>query len=259
MDFDETYANDQFVVTDALNGSAGSNPAVTTTPNNAHKFAIPMTQANDRRVLVSDTDTTLALQQQLLAELNAGYSNNHFMLFENDGKHPHAMAVVIVHSAEGIKPLEQSVDSLRGFDIVLTTPDTLCGQIRAYNTAAAIIAEGSAAPVPRTGFGLVGVAPSKDLTRKGPSSNSKKFGYTQQLEPVTPWQMVVVDEAHVVRPKDSAVARKLSVLKGERKLALTKTPISNTPQDVFNILCFIGDKTPKDFDAFKYFVTGMSW
>ncbi|CAF9938258.1 hypothetical protein IMSHALPRED_000732 [Imshaugia aleurites] len=44
IDFDETSANNQSVATDTLNGSAGSNPAVITTPNNAHKIAILMNQ-----------------------------------------------------------------------------------------------------------------------------------------------------------------------------------------------------------------------
>lgn len=59
------------------------------------------------------------------------------------GSRPNSMAVLIVYSGEGIKPLDRTVDYLRDFDIVLTTPDTIYGQIRNYNKAAATIAYGT--------------------------------------------------------------------------------------------------------------------
>ena len=160
----------------------------------------------------------------------------------NPATHPHAMAVAIVHGQEGFKPLANTVEVLRGFDIVLTTPETICPQIRNWKKACTVIATGGSAEVPENGFGLVGVAPSKDVSGAG---------RTKQLEPITPWQMIVLDEAHILRSQKGTIVKTINELQAERKLALTATPISDTPEDAFNILSFLGDEAGKDFEAFK--------
>ena len=156
--------------------------------------------------------------------------------------HAHAMAVIIVHGQEGQKPVDLTVEQLRGNDVVLTTPDTICRQIRNYHAAATLIREGHSAKVPKTGFCLVGVEPPTHLS---------KTGNTKHLGPITSWQMIVLDEAHVIRSRKGAVVAKLNMLKADRKLALTGTPISNTPEDMFNILSFIEDESGKDFKTFR--------
>lgn len=146
-----------------------------------------------------------------------------------------------MHGTEGLKRTAVTVEYLRGFDIVLRTPDTICAQIRAYKKALAAIVGGDSAQVPKNGFCLVGVAPPKTLTRAG---------YTKQLEPVTSWQMIILDEAHSIRSQKGTIVKNLLVLKADRKLALSGTVISNTPEDVFNILLFLEDEASKDLTAF---------
>ncbi len=156
--------------------------------------------------------------------------------------HAHAMAVIIVHGQEGQKPVDLTVEQLRGNDVVLTTPDTIYRQIRNYHAAATLIREGHSAKVPKTGFCLVGVEPPTNLS---------EAGNTKHLGPITSWQMIILDEAHVIRTHKGAVVANLNMLKADRKLALTGTPISNTPEDVFNILSFIEDDSGKDFNTFR--------
>ena len=160
----------------------------------------------------------------------------------NPGDHAHAMAVIVVHGQEGHKPADVTVEQLRGYDIVLTTPDTICRHISAYQAAATLIREGGSPKVPKTGFCLIGVEPPTHLS---------KAGTTNQLGPITSWQMIILDEAHEIRSRRGAVVAKLNMLKADRKLALTGTPISNTPEDMFNILSFIEDESGKDFKTFR--------
>ncbi len=47
------------------------------------------------------------------------------------------------------------------------------------------------------------------------------------------------------------MVKNLNELQAERKRALTETPISNAPEDLFNILSFLGDEAGKDLEAFK--------
>lgn len=160
----------------------------------------------------------------------------------NPGNHPHSMAIAIVHGVEGLKPLEVTVEDLRGYDIVLTTPETICAQIRTWKKAYAAVARGGSAEVPRNGFALVRVPPSHGLT---------KASYTKQLEPISSWQMIIVDEGHLLRSRKGAIVKNLIELKAERKLVLTGTLISNTPEDIFNILLFLEDEASKDLETFR--------
>lgn len=168
---------------------------------------------------------------------------NEFVKVFNPGDHEHSMSVIIVHGTEGFKPAIVTVGQLRGYDIVLTTSDTICAQIRAYKTALAETSRGASAMVPKNGFGLVGVAPPKVKSKK----NSV---LVEELEPVTSWQMILLDEAHFTRSKAGTIVKNLMVLKADRKLALTGTPISNTPEDLFNILLFLEDEASKDRKEF---------
>ena len=47
------------------------------------------------------------------------------------------------------------------------------------------------------------------------------------------------------------MVKTLMMLKAESKLALSGKVISNTPEDVFNILLFLEDESSKDHKAFK--------
>ena len=102
------------------------------------------------------------------------------------------------------------MDEQRGFDIVLTTPDTICAQIRAYKKALAAISEGASAQIPENDFDPVGVAPPKSLNRAD---------YIKELRPVISWQMVVSDKLYLTRLKTGRIVKNLIVLKADRKLA----------------------------------------
>lgn len=102
----------------------------------------------------------------------------------NPTSHPDSMTIGIVHGTEGMKPTAVTIDYLRGFDIILTTPDTIRAQIRAYKTTLEALSRGVSAKVPSIGFCLVGVEPPK-------VNSENDYVYTKELKPVTSWQMIM--------------------------------------------------------------------
>lgn len=77
----------------------------------------------------------------------------------------------------------------------------------------------------------------------GSSSMSSKQSETKEA-PLFKiiWRRVLIDEAHVIKNKNTTQSLAAWKLRGERKWCITGTPIQNTMEDVFPLLRFIGVK-----------------
>lgn len=62
------------------------------------------------------------------------------------------------------------------------------------------------------------------------------------------WRRVIIDEAHVIKNKNTTQSSAVWKLRGERKWCITGTPIQNTMEDVFPLLRFIGVKPYGNYD-----------
>ncbi|TSC90374.1 MAG: helicase/type iii restriction enzyme [Microgenomates group bacterium Gr01-1014_5] len=86
---------------------------------------------------------------------------------------------------------------------------------------------------------------------------SHNFAYKNELHvKKTPWDLVVIDEAHRMRNvyrKGNKTAKKLrETILGRPKLLLTATPLQNSLMELFGLVSFIDEKYLGDPDSFKF-------
>ncbi|KAJ5342512.1 hypothetical protein N7541_011636 [Penicillium brevicompactum] len=65
------------------------------------------------------------------------------------------------------------------------------------------------------------------------------------------WYRIILDEAQVIRNKDVKVSRAVRALKGERKWAVTGTPLLNRTSEIYPYLNLIGVPDCLDFRSFQ--------
>lgn len=87
--------------------------------------------------------------------------------------------------------------------------------------------------------------------------SSHNFVYKNELHiKKTPWDLVVIDEAHRMRNvyrKGNKTAKKLrDTIAGKPKLLLTATPLQNSLMELFGLVSFIDEKYLGDPDSFKF-------
>lgn len=86
---------------------------------------------------------------------------------------------------------------------------------------------------------------------------SHNFAYKNELHvKKTPWDLVVIDEAHRMRNvyrKGNKTAKKLrETIIGRPKLLLTATPLQNSLMELFGLVSFIDEKYLGNPDSFKF-------
>ena len=64
------------------------------------------------------------------------------------------------------------------------------------------------------------------------------------------WRLVIVDEAHRLKNRNSKVFNGLNALRAEHRVLLTGTPIQNNISELWTLLHFIDPRTFTDVDAF---------
>lgn len=90
-------------------------------------------------------------------------------------------------------------------------------------------------------------------------SNSKKKAKRARKGAETIFEIdfhrIVLDEAHIIRNSKTRAFKGVSLIKADRKLALTGTPFVNTADDVFSLLKFLGVEPLNDKSIFTRAVT----
>ena len=71
----------------------------------------------------------------------------------------------------------------------------------------------------------------------------------------TPWDLVVIDEAHKLRNVYRADNKRANEIKGAiatcKKLLLTATPLQNSLLELYGLVSFIDEQTFGDLNSFK--------
>lgn len=67
----------------------------------------------------------------------------------------------------------------------------------------------------------------------------------------TSWHRIVLDEAHVIKNKDTDLARAVSTLHGGRRWCMTGTPIQNRSSDIYSLLKFLRVYPYDDYRTFE--------
>ncbi|TPX54578.1 hypothetical protein PhCBS80983_g05876 [Powellomyces hirtus] len=68
------------------------------------------------------------------------------------------------------------------------------------------------------------------------------------------WLRIVLDEAHVIKERNTHQARAAFALSGERRWCLTGTPIHNKIDDLFSLFRFLGLEPFNDWKSFSHFI-----
>jgi superfamily II DNA or RNA helicase len=74
----------------------------------------------------------------------------------------------------------------------------------------------------------------------------------------TPWRLVVLDEAQVIKNPNAKQARAVKTLRGEGRIALTGTPIENNLHDLWSIFDFLNPGLLGSSAAFAKFVKRLA-
>lgn len=65
------------------------------------------------------------------------------------------------------------------------------------------------------------------------------------------WTRIVLDEAHIIRNRNTAQAKACFDLRGDRRWVLTGTPIQNKELDMFALLCFLRCSPFDDYPVYR--------
>jgi len=65
------------------------------------------------------------------------------------------------------------------------------------------------------------------------------------------WHRIILDEAHVIRSKETMCAKSIYALQAERRWCITGTPIQNRLTDIFSLLHFLKVRPYDDLQTFQ--------
>lgn len=82
-------------------------------------------------------------------------------------------------------------------------------------------------------------------------ANLKAKAKAQRILAGTTWWRIILDEAHIIRNRGTETAKAVFQLKGERRWAVTGTPIQNRLSDVFALLHFLKEDPWADIGWFN--------
>ncbi|WVR05014.1 hypothetical protein IAU60_002026 [Kwoniella sp. DSM 27419] len=137
------------------------------------------------------------------------------------------MRVGIYHGPKRIK----SANDLRSYDVVLTTYGTLTSE-----------------------FGTEHKHKKKvQIVDKEASDDDDNFTVTKKQGPLfkVNWYRIVLDEAHIIRNKNTRASKACFGLHGVHRWCLTGTPIVNSLDDLYPLLHFLCISTCKQWDDFR--------
>ena len=136
-----------------------------------------------------------------------------------------------------VAPGVLSVQLYHGQNRHAVLPDVMCGRVDvllvSYNTLA-------------SDWDV-----QKDTGKKSPK---KKRAKTESIFDID-FHRVVLDEAHYIRNSKTRSFKAVSLIKADRKLALTGTPFVNTADDIYSLLSFLGVEPLNEKSIFTRAIT----
>ena len=146
-----------------------------------------------------------------------------------------------------------SLDALAAADVVLTTYGTLASDWSSSNGAVPDTAPPSAAgPSVATGEESAGVGASV-CAAAGAAGGVKRKDVASMY--AVQWHRIVLDEAHYIKNRNAQQCKAVLALKGERRWALTGTPMPNKADELQPLFAFLRAPPACDASIFKRIVS----